>query len=592
VPRDTLEQLLQQGFDHFSAGRFSQADGFYRKILDRDPLNHEAIHMAAVISHATGQTDRAAMLFARAIELAPNAGHYHHNAGKFFAEQDKHDSALVYLRRAVALIPNDPRIYANLAHSLRTTGKLDFAETAARTGLTIQEKHPGCLAQLGNILREMGRIPEAVDALKHSVAGRPLAAIHDNLIFALFNDPTLTPAGMMEHHRIYARLYADQFAQHIQPHTNIDRAPDRRLRIAYLSADFRHHPVAAFMDGAFRNHDLTQFDVTCYAANLQEDDVTRQIKTYPLRYVDVRFDNFDQLDQRIRRDQIDILIDLSGHTAHNRLLNLAVKPAPIQISYLGDPGTTGFPQVDYRISDPIVDPPGLTESFYTESLLRLPGGFSCYTPDTKSHPDVSPLPALENGYVTFGSLHALAKINDQVIDLWSIVLNSIPNSRLLMLRHTLTDSTLQRYTQAFISRGIDPSRLQFRHQPLGPTHLHTYRHIDCCLDTFPFSGHTTSCEALYNGVPTLTLNLPTLPPHSRMVSSILTQAGLPDFIATSPEDFLSRAIAISSDLPKLSALREKLRQQMLSSPLCNAPTFTRELESAYRTAWHRFCATP
>jgi protein O-GlcNAc transferase len=344
-----------------------------------------------------------------------------------------------------------------------------------------------------------------------------------------------------------------------------------------------------------RSHDQNQFDIFCYSVVLKEDEVTQRVKTYPLHFENARFDNFEQLVDRIRKDRIDILVDLAGHTAYNRIVIFSVRPAPIQISYLGDPGTSGMRQMDYRITDPIVDPPGRTESRYTETLLRLPGVFSCFTPDPRANPDVSPPPAIAAGHITFGSLHALAKVNDLVLDLWARVLHAIPSARLLMLRNTLAGSTLTRYTDAFASRGIDPARLDLRHQPLGgPSHLHTYRHIDCCLDTFPFSGHTTTCEALYNGVPTLTLNSTTPPaadaPPARLVSSVLTMANLPDFIATSPDDFVSRAIKIASDLPKLAALRTTLRQQILSSPLCDATTFTRQLESAYRTAWRTYCA--
>lgn len=600
--RDTVEQLLQQAFVHFQARRYAQAEGGYRKVLDRHPQNHEAIHMMAVIAHATGQTARAATLFARAIELAPGAGHYYQNAGKFFAEQDKHDTAIPYLRRAVELMPGDARIHANLANSLRHVGRLDDAEAAARAGLAVTADHPGCLAQLGNVLREMGRVPEAVDALTRSVEQNPLPAVHDNLIFVLYNDPALDPQTFMRHHLTYARLYTDPSAaatpeakaaaaRHMDEAARhlavVDRDPGRKLRVAYLSADFRHHPVMAFMDAPLRAHDRSRFDVTCYSTTLQHDDVTKRIQKYPLRFVDVRFDSFDQLVARVRKDRIDILVDLAGHTAHNRLVIFAAHPAPVQISYLGDPGTTGMTQMDYRVTDPIVDPPGLTESRYTETLLRLPGGFSCYTPDLSHHPDVSPLPALTNGHVTFGSLHALAKVNDQVLDLWAAVLRAVPSSRLLMLRHTLTGSTLARYRDAFASRGIDEFRLDLRHQPLGPTHLHTYRHIDVHLDAFPFSGHTTTCEALFNGVPTLTH--PTDAPPSRFVSSVLTMAGLTDFIATSPDDFVARAVALAGDLPRLAALRAGLRQQILSSPLCDATAFTRQLESAYRDAWRRFC---
>jgi predicted O-linked N-acetylglucosamine transferase (SPINDLY family) len=281
----------------------------------------------------------------------------------------------------------------------------------------------------------------------------------------------------------------------------------------------------------------------------------------------------------LRADDLDILIDLSGHTA-SRMTLLARKPAPGQISYLGYPDTTGMPAVDYRLSDDLTDPPG-QDQFYSETLIRLPRGFCCFAPPAQA-PDVNELPALSRQFITFGSLHGLSKLSPGVLDLWSDVLRAVPSARLLIARDTITSPARQRLLDEFQSRGIEARRIELRNR-FERGHLAVYREIDIALDTFPWSGHTTGCEGLWMGVPIVTLRGRTF--AGRMVAGVLARVGLEDLVAEHPRQVVEIAGDLAGDLDRLSAMRRTLRQRMTASPLCDAPAFTRDVEAAYLTVW-------
>jgi protein O-GlcNAc transferase len=273
---------------------------------------------------------------------------------------------------------------------------------------------------------------------------------------------------------------------------------------------------------------------------------------------------------------LDIVIDLAGHTRGGRIELFARRLAPIQLSYLGYPITTGLAEMDYRLTDSIADPPGEETSGYVETLVRMPNCFCCFSPPENA-PAVGPLPAERNGFITFGSLHAMAKVNERVIELWAKVLAAVPGSQLLMVRNTLTRSTQERLLGLFSSHGIDPARITFNRQikPSGG-HLTFYNQIDASLDTFPFTGHTTACQSLFMGVPIVTLA-----GHShrgRLVASVLTHVGHPEWIARSAEEFVNIAVNLATNLPALAEYRENLRQELAASPLCDGKQFTREFE--------------
>jgi len=297
----------------------------------------------------------------------------------------------------------------------------------------------------------------------------------------------------------------------------------------------------------------------------------------------------EQAVELIRNDKIDILVDLAGHTARHRLLVFARKPAPVQVTWLGYPNTTGLDAIDYRLTDAISDPVGQTEAWHSEKLVRLPGAFSCYRPPDDA-PAVGVLPALKNGYITFGSFNHFAKINPAVLDLWARLLSQLPSSRLLLKARSLADAgTASRVRETFAHHGVSSERLELRSDDLSvAAHLSLYHGVDVALDPFPYNGTTTTCEALWMGVPVVTLAGQT---HvARVTASQLTHLGRPEWIAYSENDYIEKCIELAADLPGLAGTRAAQREHMRLSPLCDAPCFTAQLEAAYREMWRRYCA--
>jgi predicted O-linked N-acetylglucosamine transferase (SPINDLY family) len=289
----------------------------------------------------------------------------------------------------------------------------------------------------------------------------------------------------------------------------------------------------------------------------------------------------------IRNDKIDILIDLAGHTGNNRILLFARKPAPVQVSWIGYLATTGLSTMDYKIVDNYTDPIGKTEQFYTEKLIRLPESFLCYLPDRES-PEVGPLPALSKGHITFGSFNNFAKVTPEVFTLWARVLNEVPESHLILKGSSFSDETTCQYARnMFQERGISAERITLQSWDPSPKHFASYNQVDIGLDTFPFNGATTTCEAMWMGVPVITLEGAAY--HSRAGVSILSNVGLPELVAKTEDEYLGIAVNLASDIEKLQLLRESLRDRMSHSPLTDARRFTANLEMCYRKMWEDWC---
>lgn len=388
-------------------------------------------------------------------------------------------------------------------------------------------------------------------------------------------------------HRDFARRWEAPLAKLIQPHSN-DRSPDRRLRIGYVSSDFRQHSVGYFIEPVLAHHDHGRFEIFCYSDHFQEDEVTERLKSHADHWRRLVGLSDEQAANQIRADQIDILIDLVGHMGGNRLLVFARKPAPIQVTWLGYPNTTGLSAMDYRLTDGFADPPGTTEHLHSEKLIRLPECFSCYRPLSDA-PEISELPAREKRYVTFGSFNNQAKITPEVIAVWARILQSILGSHLTLKNPALGDETTQQMVQnSFAELGITPERLELLgHDPSQRLHLERYRSIDIGLDPFPYNGATTTCEALWMGVPVVTLAGKT---HAGRVGvSQLSNLGLTELIGHTPEEYVAVAMRLSADLERLSALRTELRSRMAGSPLMDGPRFTKNLEEACLTMWKEWC---
>jgi predicted O-linked N-acetylglucosamine transferase (SPINDLY family) len=386
---------------------------------------------------------------------------------------------------------------------------------------------------------------------------------------------------VLEEHREWGRIIQARISP-LDP-IELDRDPLRRLRVGYLSPDFREHSVASFIEPVLKLHDRSRFEVWCYSNLPLPDDTTTRIKAAVDGWRDVDKLSDGETARLIREDRIDILVDLSGHTANSRLAVLAARPALVQMTWLGYPNTTGLRTIDYRITDWVADPAG-EDAYYSEELLRLEGCFLCYRPDPNT-PEVAPLPALKSGHVTFGSFNNFSKINPGVLQLWAEVLKQVPGSRLLLKCPALTDTTVRdRVSAALQALGIGAERVELLgHTPTRQEHLALYAGVDIALDTFPYNGTTTTCEALWMGVPVLSL----AGKHhaGRVGAALLNAAGLADWLADTPESFVAIAQTMAADVTGLARLRGSLRGQLADSPLCDAADFVRRLEEAMLKVW-------
>jgi protein O-GlcNAc transferase len=402
-------------------------------------------------------------------------------------------------------------------------------------------------------------------------------------------DPDLPRTDLFREHRAFGAAFGDAVAP-LPPPDAGSRDPHRRLRIGHLSPDFRTHSVAYFMAPIFAAFDRERFETIGYANVTKPDHVTEHLKSLASAWRDVSALDDAELARLIRADRIDILVELAGFTKDSRLLACAARPAPIQISYLGYPNTTGLPQIDYRITDHQADQ-GDADDFYTETLIRLPRCFLAFAAPEHA-PGVAPPPVLQSGHVTFGSFNNLAKVNGNVIALWAEVLRTVPQTRLLLKASGSGDPTAQQHLRsAFAAAGVEPDRIEFAsYAASARAHLEAYREVDVALDTFPYNGTTTTCEALWMGVPVVTLAGER---HAaRVGASLLGAAGFPAGIAERPADYVTTARLLAEQQQLLAALRANPRADMARSTLCDAAGHARALEEAYRAVWHIWCAGP
>jgi predicted O-linked N-acetylglucosamine transferase (SPINDLY family) len=413
------------------------------------------------------------------------------------------------------------------------------------------------------------------------------ATSYSNLLLSM-NYTHHDTGTIFQEHLNYARQFAASLASDIPPYTN-ELIPDRRIRIGYVSPDFRRHSVNYFIEPVLAAHTREQFEVFCYSDVVSPDEVSHRIQTYPVQWRDIVGMTDAQIAALVRSDRIDILVDLAGHTGYNRMLLFARKPAPVQVSWLGYPNTTGLKAVDYRIVDGYTDPPGLTDPFYTEKLTRMPESFLCYQPEQDS-PEIGPLPSLQAGHITFGSFNIISKVTPEAVALWADILKKVPDAKLFLKAKSLFDKGTREYLGAlFLQQGIPMDRLIFKfHTASYKEHLAMYNSIDIALDTFPYNGTTTTCEALWMGVPVVTLAGDR---HaSRVGKSLLTNIGLPELVAETENAYIDIAVKLAADIDRLRFLRERLREMMRQSPVCDATGFTANLENCYREMWRTYCA--
>jgi predicted O-linked N-acetylglucosamine transferase (SPINDLY family) len=614
-------QSLDLAFNYHRTGNIEQAKQIYRQILQIDPENVNALHLFGVLALQEGRTDLAVDYISQALRLAPNFAEAHDNLGIALREQGRLEEAVASCRQALSYKPDYAEAHNNLGIALRKQGRLleavascrqaltykpDYAEAHLNLGdslyaqgnmkaasescrevLRLQPDLAGGYNLLGLVFWAQGKLEESLASYRQATRLRPNSAIaHDNLLYAMQYCPGMTLADLAEAHAEYQRQHAAPLRSAWKPHDNV-RESGKKLRLGLISADFSAHPVGYFLIRALESLDRSEAEIVCYSNRPLADAMTGRFQATAAIWRDVVGLSDAQLAEQVRADRIDILFDLAGHTDGNRLLVFARKPAPIQISWIGYEGTTGLTAIDYILADRHVLPFG-SEPHYVEQVLRMPHGYLCYDPPAMA-PPVGSLPALTNGFTTFGSFNNLAKISPQVVDVWAKILRSVPQSRLILQSRGLGDRTVKdRYTALFTERGVDSRRLDLRAATAYADYLAGYREVDIALDPFPFAGSTITCEALWMGVPVVTCPGETF--ASRHTLSHLSNIGITEIIASDLDEYVGIAAALARDLPRLATLRAGLRPRMAASPLCDGKQFAMDLAALLRVAWRKYCA--
>lgn len=600
--------------------RLALQEGRYREALAQDPSDSRACHLLGLLCFQTGRTDEALELIRRSVELDPDRAEFVDNLAAVLGTLGRLEESLAASDRAVALRPNCAKSHVNrgvtleklgrpsdaiaayrrgievsagrpvatnhlnLANALRAVGEVNEAEAQCRRTVELDPRCAPAWHGLANVLAMQSRSDDAVAALRRAVELEPTnPTLHSALLYALHYVADISPVEIFEEHVRWARHHAPKPDLGREPFV-FDRSPRRKLRVGYVSPDFRHHSVATFFEPLLRHHDHGQLEVILYSATDRPDGRTIGLGALADGLVDIAQMNDATAAARIRSDEVDVLVDLTGHMAGGRLGIFARRPAPVQVTYVGHPNTTGMASMDYRLSDPVLDPPGgHSDARHAETLIRLPRIFGCYQlPEEEIAP--GPLPATLNGRVTFGCLNNPAKVTQRAVDVWCEILHAVPGARLVLLAHRS-----KHLLGLFALRGIDPAgdRLELLGRLGRRAYLEAHRRIDVALDTFPYNGQTTTCDALWMGVPVIGLRGDTY--VSRMGLDLLGHVGLDDLVAGTTAEYRQVAVGLASDLERLTMLRRTLRGRLCSSPITDGRALAREVESAYRQMWRTWC---
>jgi protein O-GlcNAc transferase len=646
-----IQQSLALALQHHKSGRLREAEDLYRRILIQQPAHFDAKHLLGVIAQQThrvdlaidllrqaiairpdfpqahsnlgntlkdkGRIDEAIAEFQTAIALNPKLFEAHNNLGNALRDKGQFDESIAACRQAIALKPDFAEAHSNLGNALRAKGMLDEAVAAYRQAIAfdpqgapshnnlgialrsqgqlddaiaafnraiaLKPDYAAAFNNLGNALKDAGKLDDALAAFRQAMALRPgYAEAHSNLILALQYHPAYDARTIAEEHQRWSLQHAQPLRQFIQPPEN-ERDPDRALRVGFVSPDFRHHAVGRFLLPLFRHHDHAACRIICYSDVSDPDDMTEMLRRYADDWHNIVGRPDERVAHDIRENRIDILVDLAAHTAGNRLRVFARKPAPVQVTYLAYCSSTGLETIDYRLSDPHLDPIS-GQSFYSEKTVLLPDTYWCYEPIVESA-DPGFSPALARGTITFGCLNNFCKASPESLNLWMQLLATIPDSRLILYAPEGVHRDAVR--NMLKSHSVGEQRLTFVGKVPLSDYFKLYQQVDIALDPFPFNGGTTTCDALWMGVPVVTLKGRTA--VGRGGASILANIGAPEYIAQTPDQYVQIALALAADVPRLAELRRTLRGRMQASPLMDAPKFARNIEAAYRRMWHTWC---
>jgi len=617
----SISRHLNAGLQHHQAGRLAQAEPLYRKVLAAHPQHMEALHLLGVLLHHKGDNPAALTQIGAAIALAPTVAEYRNSLGLALQASQRDEEAESSFRYAISLNADFAEAHANLGALLKRMGKLPEAEASLRHAIRAQPAFPVALNSLGLLLHETGRDTEAIALLRTVVSLSPNWALaHSNLgsflrtqgrirealaslrraleldaslvhthsmllLPSLYSDAE-SPADIWKEHEKFAGRLESSVRAAAQAHTN-SKDPERPLRVGYVSADFRAHSVAHFIEPVLERHDRQKIVAHCYYSGRITDHVTERLRSIVPHWLDCGELSDEELADRIRSDRVDILVDLSGHTSGNRLSVFARKPAPVQLSWIGYPYPTGLRAVDFHLTDALSSPDSIT----SEREYRLPGIFSCYRPSATAIA-LEPVIPPSTEIVTFGSFNNAAKISDTTVQLWSSVVCADTSYRLYLKDRSFDDPDVKAWQLSrFLECGVSKEAIRMEGASASEAdHLGQYGLVDIALDTFPYCGVTTTCEALWMGVPVISLCGDSM--ASRMGLTLLSAAGKPQWAARDRGEFLDAAKRLAVDASQRVTLRKTLRQTLQASPLMDEKSMTLRLEDAYRDLWRKWCQTP
>ena len=602
------------------AGRPEAALAAYRAAIALKPDFADAEVAMGCALEELGQLDAAAASYRRALKIHPGYGEVHSNLGNTLRALGRLDEAVQSYRQAVKINRDDVGAQCKLGNALKDLGQLNDAVTSYRRTLTINPDYVEAHCNLGNVLQDLGQLDAALASYRRALEIEPDAEVthynlgnalrdqgqvddalasyrraieikpdfdlaHTNLLFCLSHDEAIDSQALFAEHCRFGERFEGPLHASWPQHGN-DRDPGRRLRIGFVSGDLRDHPVAYFLEPVLAHlAKLPALELHAYYNHAREGGVTQRLRSYMKHWHSIAGLSDAAVAQKIGDDDIDILIDMSGHTGENRLLSFARKPAPIQASWMGYPGTTGLKAMDYYLADRYFLPPGVFDGQFTEKLVYLPAS-APFLPN-ESAPPVNVLPALSKGYVTFGSFNRLTKLRPSVIALWSRLLRALPDAR-MVLGGMPREGSYDALIEWFAREGIVRERLSFYSRCDAAAYLALHHQVDICLDSFPYTGGTTTLHALWMGVPTLTLAGHA--PPGRQGAAILGHVGLDAFVAEDAEDFVQKGLRWASDLDALAAVRAGVRDRFEQSPIRRPEVIAAGLESALRTMWQRWCA--
>ena len=566
-------------------GEVAAAEACYRAAIEHRPQHVGALHSLANNLLRQGRAAEAEDWFRNVLRLKPDSAYVLAGLGVTLGAQGAAREEEQCYRRAVGLNPNLVAAHSNLGNVLKRQGKVAEAEASYQQALLV---YPGCAeaeCNLGTLVQEQGRLEEAEDHFRRALEIKPgFALAYSNLLFSLSHSAEMDAESLFTQHRAFGERYESALPGPVQAHSN-SREPYRRLTVGFVSGDLRKHPVTFFLEPLLAALSRCEgLAVHAFATHEVDDEVTARVMRHFAGWHPVAHLSNEVLAEKIREVGVDILVDLAGHTARNRLLTFARKPAPVQMSWLGYMGTTGLRAVDYFIADEILLPRDTFQSQFTEELIYLPVA-APFEP-VAGAPQVAPLPALTNGYVTFGSFNRASKLTGRTMHLWARVLHAVPGARMAVgnLRST---HEAQRITQALVAEGITRERIVVYPACREEEYLALHSQVDACLDSLPYTGFTTTLQAMWMGVPTVTL--PGNTPPSRQSTSVLAHTGLEAWIASDENDFVGKAAAAAADLESLARLRAGMRERLQSSPYRQPEQIAAALEEQLRRAWLRWC---